>query len=101
MNDDDFGVAVYLPDISNGSHAVFGNNNLIENIYDPYYNVALSQHNATSYMTMTGLVAFESFKPLEYVSYLSAGRLGDMRQSFYRLHEEGANNLAFLNYAEG
>ena len=101
VNDDDFGVAVYLPDISNGSHAVFGNNNLIENIYDPYYNVALSQHNATSYMTMTGLVAFESFKPLEYVSYLSAGRLGDMRQSFYRLHEEGANNLAFLNYAEG
>lgn len=100
VNDDDFGVAVYLPDITNGSHAIFGNNNVLENIYDPYYNIALSQHNATSYITMIGQTAFESFKPLEYVSYLSAGRLSDMRQTFYRLHEEGANNHSFLSYME-
>ena len=101
VNDDQFGVAVYLPDIQRGSHAIFGNNDVLENIYDPYYNIALSQHTATSYMTMIGQTAFESFRPLEYVSYLAAGRLSDMRQSFYRLHEAGANNLSFLNYAEG
>jgi len=100
VNDQHFGVGVYVPDLHEGILTTFGYSETITDPDSRYYNQPLSTMNPTSYMTLTGKLAFQSLKPLCYTAYLAAGNVDSMRSTFYKLKQQGANNKSFLNYGE-
>lgn len=100
LNADDFGIGVYVPDMSSGIATNFGAKAAETDPESPYYKQEASLLNSTSYATMIRQVAFRSLDPLEYEYFLTAGNIKEMRSCFYALHEAGANNQKLLEYIE-
>lgn len=97
-NEQNFGVGIYVPDLTDGIYSLFGQNDIISDPDQKYYDTRMELLNCTSYTTMTARVAFASLKPMTYTSYVSAGYVSEMRESFAALHAAGANNQAILQY---
>ncbi len=100
LNADDFGVGVYVPDLSSAIATNFGSKAAEQDPQSPYYEQEAALLNATSYTTMIRQIAFRTLDPLEYEYYITAGNIADMRDRFYALHEAGAENQKLLEYTE-
>lgn len=98
VNEQSFGVGIFVPGLHDGILTTFGFSDAITNKSDSDFGKPLSERNSTSYMTLTGKLAFRSLKPVAYTSYLAAGRVESMRSTFYKLKQQGANNQLLLNY---
>ena len=97
VNKENFGVGIYVPNLKSGIFSTFGYAN-ISNPTDKLFNIRLSKHPATSYMTLITKLAFKSFKPVEYTSFLTSGNIEEMRNIFYQLNSTGINNSSLIKY---
>lgn len=83
VNEDDFGVGLYTPDVT---HILTGK------VGTKQYTSALSKAEACTYTTLIGRMRIRTFETLRYEYYLSVGNVASIRRAFYRLHENGAAN---------
>lgn len=98
VNEQRFGVGIFVPGLHDGILTTFGFSEAITDQSNSYFNKPLGSRNPTSYMTLTGKLAFRSLKPVTYTSYLTAGSADSMRSVFYRLQQQGADNQLLLDY---
>jgi len=89
MEDNGFGIGLYVPGISNMLAGIFDRGGKIGE--DP------STSGPTSYVAALKTLALKSFVPLEYSYLLSAGNISDIRQTF-KVNKSTIDNTKLLEY---
>jgi len=89
LEDDGFGIGLYVPGISNMLAGVAGRGGKIGD--DP------STSGPTSYVAAMKALSIKSFVPLEYSYLLAAGNISEIRQTFVQ-NKDVIDNTPLLNY---
>ena len=82
VNDDEFGVGLYTPDV----YSI-----LTGKVGSDVYDGAISKAGGTTYTAMISRMRLRNFIPLNYTYYLAVGNVAGIRQSFYNLSKTAEN----------
>ena len=94
VNDDDFGLGLFVPQIEKAVAGRHLNYNLS-------FTGAADKQIQFNYLTFLGVFALESYVPLEYEFYLTCDNVTSMRKTFRTLNEtEGVGNANVLEWQQ-
>ena len=94
VNDDDFGLGLFVPQIEKAVAGRHLNYNLS-------FTGAADKQIQFNYLTFLGVFALESYEPLDYEFYLTCDNVTNMRKTFKKLNEtEGVGNANVLEWQQ-